>query len=115
MTLWTPDWKILVNGDELTSVTLSNLTITSGRQDINSPTPPGYCSLEVINTDGTNYDFGVNTAVTIEVKDTTGAYVAIFGGRVSDLRQIVRSAGSSAVITSLRVTAIGALANCGNS
>ena len=110
MTLWTPDWKILVNGDELTSVTLSNLTITSGRQDINSPTPAGYCSLEVINTDGTNYDFGINTAVTIEVKDTTGAYVAIFGGRVSDLRQIVRSAGSSAVITSLRITAIGALA-----
>jgi hypothetical protein len=110
MTLWTPDWKILVNGSELTSVTLSNLTITSGRQDINSPTPAGYCSLEVINTDGTNYDFSINTAVTIEVKDTTGAYVAIFGGRVSDLRQIVRSAGSSAVITSLRIIAIGALA-----
>ena len=50
MTLWTPDWKILVNGSELTSVTLSNLTITSGRQDINSPTPPGYCSVEIINT-----------------------------------------------------------------
>ncbi len=110
MTLWTPDWKISVNGDELTSVTLSNLTITSGRQDINSPTPAGYCSLEVINTDGTNYDFSINTAVTIEVKDTTGAYVSIFGGRISDLRQIVRSAGSSAVITSLRITAIGALA-----
>ena len=110
MTLWIPDWKILVNGSELTSVTLSNLTITSGRQDINSPTPAGYCSLEVINTDGTNYDFGINTAVTIEIKDTTGAYVSIFGGRISDLRQIVRSAGSSAVITSLRITAIGALA-----
>ena len=110
MTLWTPDWQILVNGEELTSVTLSNLTITSGRQDINSPTPAGYCSLEVINTDGTNYDFSINTAVTIKVKDTSGAYVAIFGGRISDLRQIVRSAGSSAVITSLRITAIGALA-----
>ncbi len=72
--------------------------ITSGRQDINSPTPAGYCSLEVINTNGTNYDFSINTAVTIEVKDTTGAYVSIFGGRISDLRQTVRSAGSSAVI-----------------
>jgi len=110
MTLWTPDWKILVNGSELTSVTLSNLTITSGRQDINSPTPAGYCSLELINTDATNYDFSINTAVTIEIKDTTGAYVSIFGGRISDLRQIVRRAGSSAVITSLRITAIGALA-----
>ena len=109
MTLWTPDWRIKVNGTELTSVTLSNLTITSGRQDINSPTPAGYCSLEVINTDGTNYSFTINTAVTVEIKDTSGNYVSLFGGRVSDLRQIVRSAGSSAVITSLRITAIGAL------
>lgn len=109
MTLWTPDWRIKVNGTELTSVTLSNLTITSGRQDINSPTPAGYCSLEVINTAGTNYSFTINTAVTVEIKDTSGNYVTLFGGRVSDLRQIVRSAGSSAVITSLRITAIGAL------
>ena len=109
MTLWTPDWRIKVNGTELTSVTLSNLTITSGRQDINSPTPAGYCSLELINTDGTNYSFTINTSVTIEIKDTSGNYVALFGGRISDLRQIVRSAGSSAVITSLRITAIGAL------
>jgi hypothetical protein len=109
MTLWTPDWRIKVNGTELTSVTLSNLTITSGRQDINSPTPAGYCSVEVINTNGTNYSFTINTAVTIEIKDTSGNYVSLFGGRVSDLRQIVRSAGSNAVITSLRITAIGAL------
>jgi len=110
MTLWTPDWRIKVNGDELTSVILSNLAITSGRQDINSPTPAGYCSLEVINTNGTNYSFTINTAVTVEIKDTSGNYVALFGGRISDLRQIVRSAGSSTVITSLRITAIGALA-----
>jgi len=109
MTLWTPDWRIKVNGTELTSVTLSNLTITSGRQDINSPTPAGYCSLEVINTNGTNYSFTINTAVTVEIKNTSGNYVALFGGRISDLRQVVRSAGSSAVITSLRITAIGAL------
>jgi len=109
MTLWTPDWKILVNGSELTSVTLSNLTITSGRQDINSQTPPGYCTLTVINTDATNYDFTINTAITIEIKDTSGNYVSIFGGRISDLRQTVRSAGSSAVITTLQMTAVGAL------
>jgi len=109
MTLWTPEWRIKVNGDTLTAVTLSNLTITSGRQDINSPTPPGYCSLQVINTDGTNYTFTINSAVTIEIKDSNGDYVAIFGGRISDLRQAVQSAGSSAVITSLRITAVGAL------
>ena len=109
MTLWTPDWQILVNGEELTSVTLSNLTITSGRQDINNPTPPSYCSLSVINTDGTNYDFSVNTAVTIKVKNTSGNYVVIFGGRISDISQSVQSAGSSAVITNLRIMVLTTL------
>jgi len=110
MTLWTPDWKILVNGTELTSVTLTNLTITSGRQDINNPTPPGYCALTIVNLEGTNYNFGVNTAVTIEVKDSSATYIPIFGGRISDLKQTVRSAGSSAIITTLQITAVGALA-----
>ena len=110
MTLWTPDWKILVNGTELTSVTLTNLTITSGRQDINNPTPPGYCALTIVNFEGTNYNFGVNTAVAIEVKDSSATYIPIFGGRISDLKQTVRSAGSSAIITTLQITAVGALA-----
>ena len=110
MTLWTPDWKILVNGTELTSVTLTNLTITSGRQDINNPTPPGYCALTIVNFEGTNYNFGVNTAVTLEVKDSSATYIPIFGGRISDLKQTVRSAGSSAIITTLQITAVGALA-----
>jgi hypothetical protein len=110
MTLWTPDWKISVNGTELTSVTLTNLTITSGRQDINNPTPPGYCALTIVNFQGTNYNFGVNTAVTIEVKDSSATYIPIFGGRISDLKQTVRSAGSSAIITTLQITAVGALA-----
>jgi len=110
MTLWTPDWKILVNGTELSSVTLTNLTITSGRQDINNPTPPGYCALTIVNFEGTNYNFGVNTAVAIEVKDSSATYIPIFGGRISDLKQTVRSAGSSAIITTLQITAVGALA-----
>jgi hypothetical protein len=109
MTLWNPIWRITVNGQTLTSVTLTNLTITAGRQDINSPTPPAYCSLQIINTEGINYNFTINTSVTIEVKDSSANYVAIFGGRISDLAQVVQSSGSSAVITSLKITAVGAL------
>ena len=110
MTLWTPDWKILIDEEELTDVTLANLTITSGRQDINAPTPAGYCNLTIINTNGTSYDFGINSGLTVEVKDSTGAYVPIFGGTIADLRQIVQSAGSNVVVQTLRITAIGALA-----
>ena len=110
MTAWTPEWRIKANGSEVTAVTLANLTITSGRVDVNSPTPAGYCQLQLINTSETVYNFAVNTAITIEVQDSNGDYVAIWGGRISDIRQIVQTAGSLAAPTVINITAVGPLA-----
>ena len=109
MTAWTPVWRVRANGDTETGVTLANLTITSGRTDINSPTPAGYCSLQLINTDNSVYNFAVNTSILIEVQDSNADYVPLFGGRISDLRQIVTSAGSEAAVTTINITATGAL------
>lgn len=109
MTAWTPEWRVRANGDTVTNVTLANLSITSGRTDINSPTPAGYCYLQLINTDNSVYSFAVNTSILIEVQDSNGDYVPLFGGRISDLRQIVTSAGSKAAVTTINITATGAL------
>ena len=109
MTAWTPVWRVRANGDTVTGVTLANLTITSGRTDINSPTPAGYCSLQLINTDNSVYSFAVNTSILIEVQDSNGDYVPLFGGSISDIRQIVTSAGSKAAVTTINITATGAL------
>ena len=109
MTAWTPVWRVRANGDTVTGVTLANLVITSGRTDINSPTPAGYCSLQLINTDNSVYSFAVNTSILIEVQDSNGDYVPLFGGRISDIRQIVTSAGSKAAVTTINITATGAL------
>jgi hypothetical protein len=109
MTAWTPVWRVRANGETVTGVTLANLTITSGRTDINSPTPAGYCSLQLINTDNSVYSFSINTSILIEVQDSNGDYVALFGGRISDLAQFVTSAGSNAVVTTINITATGAL------
>jgi hypothetical protein len=109
MTVWTPDWKIKANGNDVTGVTIADLNITSGRQDINGPTPAGYCSLRLINTDNTVYNFAVNTSITVEVKNSAGTYIPIFGGRISDIRQIVASTGSISTVTNILITAVGAL------
>jgi hypothetical protein len=109
MTAWTPVWRVRANGDTVTGATLANLSITSGRTDINSPTPAGYCSLQLINTDNSVYNFAVNTSILIEVQDSNGDYVPLFGGRISDLRQTVTSAGSEAAVTTINIIATGAL------
>lgn len=109
MTAWSPVWRIKTNGDEVTSVTLANLTITSGRTDINSATPAGYCNIQLINTNEAVYNFTINTAITIEIKDSTNTFIPIFGGRISDIKQSVTRAGSEAVVTVINITAVGPL------
>jgi hypothetical protein len=109
MTAWTPVWRIKANGTEVTSVTLTDLQITTGRTDINSPTPAGYCSLRLINTDNTVYSFTVNTSILIEVQNSSATYVPIFSGRISDIRQVVTSVGNAAAVTTINITAVGPL------
>lgn len=109
MTLWTPDYRVKANGTDVTGITLVGFTITSGRNDINAPTQPGYANLTLINLNNTVYPFSVNTSITIEVKKSNGVYISLFGGRISDIAVQVQSAGSTAVVTKLNITALGAL------
>lgn len=109
MSIWTPSYKIIVDGVDLTDVTLVGLTVQTGRTNIYNQAQAGYCSIQLINTNGTNYAITVNSSITIEVTDSNGLYVPIFGGRVSDVTNTVNSAGSAAVVTRLDIIAIGAI------
>ncbi|MGA0877387.1 MAG: hypothetical protein ACO3QZ_05800, partial [Candidatus Nanopelagicaceae bacterium] len=109
MTLWNPVYRVKANGSDVTGITLTGFTISSGRKDINAFTEAGYCNLTLINTDNEYYSFTVNTAITIEVQDSNGDYVPLFGGRISDISYEVNSAGSTAVVTRINIIALGAL------
>ena len=109
MTQWVPEYRIKANGTNVTNMTLVGFTVSSGRIDINAPTQAGYCSISLINLNNSYYPFTVNTAITIEVKDSTATYVPIFGGRISDIATEVQSAGSTAIVTKINIIALGAL------
>lgn len=111
MSQWTPEWNLTINGGgNYTNVALSNLTITSGRTDIYSQPRAGYCSVEIINLDESPIVIDLNDSVTIQVKDSTGTFVNLFGGTVTDLQVEVISTGSGGINEIIRVTALGALA-----
>lgn len=110
MTLWSPEYRIKANGTNVTDISLVGFNITAGRSDINSATQPSVCNLNLINLDNTILPFNVNTSITIEVKDSTGTYVVLFAGRISDVATEVTSAGSTSIVTNLRIIAVGSLA-----
>jgi hypothetical protein len=110
MTAWTPDWAVEVNGlGDITNLVISNLTITSGRSDIYSQPVAGYCRFTILNLNQSATGFDVNDAVVIKVKDTSGVYVSLFGGDVTDIDVTVETGGST-ITQAITVTALGALA-----
>lgn len=110
MTQWSPEWSLTVDGgQDYTNLTLANLTIASGRTDIYSQPRAGYCNVEIINLDLAPIDIDVNDSVTIKVKDSTGTFVNVFGGFITDIEVTVDSTGTGGVNERIRLTALGAL------
>jgi len=109
MTAYTPDFKVLIDGEELTNITIANLTVTSGRTDIYQQPVAGYCQLQLLNLNNLSYDFNVGSGLTVEVTDSVGAYIPIFGGLISDFTITVNSTGELGYTTIATITALGAL------
>lgn len=109
MSQWTPEWSLAINGVDYTNVTLSNLTIVSGRSDIYSQPRAGYCSVDILNLDLTPITIDVNDGVTIRVKNSAGTFVNLFGGDVTDIETMVSSTGTGGVNELIKLTALGAL------
>ena len=111
MSIWTPEWQVTINGGgDYTNLTLANLTITSGRTDIYSQPRAGYCSVEIINLDESPIQIDVNDNVLIKVKNSSGTFVNLFGGDVTDIQVSVVNSSGSQSNQIIRVTALGALA-----
>ena len=109
MTLWTPDWALEVNGaGDITNLVIADLTVTSGRSDIYSQPVAGYARFTVKNVTQSAITFDVNDSVVIKVKNSTGTYIPIFGGDISDIDIKVRT-GEPAITQDITITALGAL------
>lgn len=110
MTLWNPEYRVKVNGTTVTSATLAGMTITSGRTDIYAQPQPGYANISLLETNESSINYEINYPITIEVKDTSGAYVFLFGGFIADLGIEVATSGATALSQRINILAVGSLA-----
>ena len=115
MTLWGPEWRILIDGIDYSSNTIANLNITSGRTSIYEQPVAGYGYVELINFENDSYPFTVGTDILISIKNSVGTYVNLYGGFISDLEISVQSSGSIGYVTTARITALGALSKLARS
>jgi hypothetical protein len=105
---WLPEWRVTVGDDVYTTVT--SVSFASGRVDIDRQPTAGYCRVEIINSDNTPFTINVTEPITLELKNSSGTYVTVFGGEVSDFNIGVRSPEESGYITTGTILGIGSLA-----
>ena len=109
MTVWNPEWVVEVNGlGDITDLVLANVTITSGRTDIYFQPVASYAQFTILNLDQSAVNFDVNDSIVIKIKNSSGTYVPLFGGDISDINITVVT-GEPAITQNMTVTALGAL------
>lgn len=115
MTAWDAVYRVKINGTIVTNATLAGLTITSGRTSIYSQPIAGYCNLNLIETNENAISYEINDSVTVEIKDSTGTFIYLFGGFITDINITVQSSGSNAITQKVNIIGVGALARLNRS
>jgi hypothetical protein len=105
---WLPEWRVTVGDDVYTTVT--SVSYASGRLDIDRQCTAGYCRVEIVNTDNTPFTINVTEPILLELKNTAGTYITVFGGEVSDFNIGVRAPEDSGYVTTGTILGIGSLA-----
>jgi hypothetical protein len=105
---WLPEWRVTVGDDVYTTVT--SVSYATGRLDIDRQPTAGYCQIQIVNADNAPFTINVTEPVTLELKNSAGTYVTVFGGEVSDFNIGVRSPEETGFITTGTILGIGSLA-----
>ena len=109
MTAWSPDWKLTVAGVDYTDIAISDIQHQAGRTDIYQQPNPSYLQITFVALTGQTLPFDINDSLSLQVKDTSAAYVNIFGGDITDITVSVGATGQIATVIEYSVLAMGSL------
>jgi hypothetical protein len=109
MTAWSPDWKLTVAGVDYTDIAISDIQHQSGRTDIYQQPNPSYLQITFVALNAQTLPFDINDSLSLQVKNSAGTYVNVFGGDITDLTVSVGATGSIATVIQYTVLAMGSL------
>jgi hypothetical protein len=109
MTAWSPVWKLTVAGTEYTNIAISDIQHQAGRIDIYQQPNPSYIQVSFVALNAQTLPFAINDSFGLQVKNTAGTYVNVFGGDITDITVSVGATGSVATVVQYTVLAMGSL------
>ena len=109
MTAWSPDWKLTVAGVDYTDIAISDIQHEAGRSDIYQQPNPSYIQVSFVALSGQTLPFDINDSLSLQVKNSAGTYVNLFGGDITDVTVSVQQTGGIATVVEYSVLAMGSL------
>ena len=110
MSVWTPDWKLTVGGVDYTDIAISDIQHEAGRTDIYLQPNPSYIQITLLALNNQTLPFDINDSLDLQVKNSAGTYVSLFGGDITDVTVEVGATGSIATVIQYTLIAMGSLA-----
>jgi hypothetical protein len=109
MTAWSPDWKLTVAGVDYTDIAISDIQHQAGRDDIYQQPNPSYIQITFVALSNQTLPFDINDSLDLQVKNSAGTYVNLFGGDITDITVAVGATGAIASVVEYSVLAMGSL------
>jgi len=110
MSVFTPEYKLTINGVEYTDVAIQDISHQAGRDDIYAQPLPSYLQISLVALNNENYNFQINDGIALQVKDSTNTFRTLFGGNITDITTEVATASSIAKTYTYTILALGSLA-----
>jgi len=109
MTVFTPDWKLTIAGTEYTDIAISDIQHQAGRTDIYTQPSPSYMQVTLVALSGQTLPFAINDSFALQVKNSSGTYVNLFGGDITDITVEIGAFGNVADVINYTILAMGSL------
>jgi hypothetical protein len=109
MTAWSPDWKLTVAGVDYTDIAISDIQHEAGRDDIYQQPNPSYIQITFVALSNQTLPFDINDSLDLQVKNSAGTYVNLFGGDITDITVAVGATGAIASVVEYSILAMGSL------
>jgi hypothetical protein len=109
MTVFTPDWKLTIAGTDYTDIAISDIQHQAGRDDLYTQPSPSYMQITLVALSGQTLPFAINDSFALQVKNSSGTYVNLFGGDITDLTVEVGAFGNIAKVANYTILAMGSL------
>ena len=110
MSDFSPVWKLTVGGVDYTNIAISDVQHQAGRSDIYQQPLPSYVQVTLVALNGQTLPFDINQSLSLQIKNSAGSYVSLFGGDITDVTVQVRNTGASATVIEYTLIAMGSLA-----